>query len=81
VGIAPAVLTVIMVLLSVAFPLTVFYFNRKIKGMAGSPGPKGAPDDGIDWKEKYNETAREYNELVDMITRAEQSEEVAQAQE
>ena len=81
VGIILAVLTVVMVLMSVAFPLTVFYFNRKVKTLSGGPRPDDQPDDGVNWKQMYNETAKEYNDLVDMVTKAEQPEGVAQAQE
>ncbi len=80
-GIILAVLTVITILMAIAFPLTVFYLNRKVKTLSGGPGPDDQPDDGVNWKQMYNETAKEYNDLVDMVAKAEQPEGVAQAQE
>ncbi len=80
VGIVLAVLTVITILMAIAFPLTVFYLNRKVKGLSGGPGPDDQPDDGLDWKQMYNETAKEYNELVDEVSKLDASLEVAQSQ-
>ena len=80
VGIFLAVLTVVTVLMAAAFPLTVIYFNRKLKAVAGGQKPENLPEGEGIWKERYNQVAMEYNELVDMVTKSEenQSQDAAQ---